>query len=350
MLINTTREHLELSPSGFLEQNKMALNSYLCVAYVISILYIGETFPAKFGAQSRSYQRQSYEAPRPQLFLPFYHKYYFKLPNFVSEPSYKIASNFDFTKCVFRTNLKTAHDLMAPFSDPMSSRIDHYVYHKLHETPVGHKLPKSKEPRKAEVSYTFEHHFNKAKKLVNFETSVLAEHIVLCNVTKFCMLNTTQLCLRNGTVLCVARFDNVVGCEHSDLCVRTNLATPCVGKKPCVNNATDDVIPCFFNASVHGTLSTKSFKVYNAIQNVTIITVANNVAERNRETSLEEIVQKRGVVEKYCVTLVAQPILTEQKLSYSKFLMFLQKHPNVILATNVRCVLYMKSLLDMLYS
>ena len=324
----------------------MASKHLVFVAYITCIFHAGEVFTSKVGAQSRSYQRQSHAAPRPQLFLPFYHRYYFKLPNFVDEPSYKITPNFDFTKCVFRTNLNTVHDLVAPFNNPMSSRMDYYTYYKLHRT----SSPNAKERGDSEVSYTFEHHFN-TKNSATFETTVPAEHIVHCNVTNFCMANTIQLCLRNGTVLCVARFEHVASCEQSDLlCVKTNLSTPCVGKISCFNDTTDDAIPCLFNASVHGALSSKSFRIYKAVENVTIITVANYVAERNHETTLEEIVRKRGVVEKYCVTLAAQPILAEQKLSYSKFLMFLQKNPDVIMSSNVRCVQYMKSLLDMLYS
>lgn len=168
--------------------------------------------------------------------------------------------------------------------------------------------------------YSVVHHYHHGDKPI-IQNAVVEQNVITpCSDVQMCMPNTTPLCMTNGTIFCVTPIGQTSTCtaNSTDLpCITANITAPCL-------NATDEAcnntqlttqnleIPCVSSIDVYGDFATNKLSVQSA-----------GGVNSNGQDSLTN----QGISNKYCVTVIAEPLIEPKNLSNAEYVKYLQENP-----------------------
>ncbi|XP_022899987.2 uncharacterized protein [Onthophagus taurus] len=208
-------------------------------------------------------------------------------------------------------------------------------------------------------SYSVVHHYHHGDKPIPKESNLESKVVSKCeNIGDFCTNNTTPLCLTNGTIYCMAPLDTTITCKMNETeykCINSSILVPCNDQpqNTSCTNTTSISIPCITTINIFGDFATNTLKIHKLSKrsesetmttteanNVTTGVDANVTSESSNITTTTSApimvgdspepsssLTHQGISNKFCVTIIADPVKPPEITNNIEYLEYLQANP-----------------------
>lgn len=169
--------------------------------------------------------------------------------------------------------------------------------------------------------YSVVHHYHHGDKPI-YENAVVEPNVITpCKDVNICTPNTTPLCMNNGTIYCVAPTTQTSMCNVNSTmipCVNATISAPCLNATDGNCNSTELTtqnleIPCVSSINVFGDFNTNRLSVQSE----------GAATSNNGQGALTS----QGINNKYCVTIIAEPLVEPKNLSNEEYVRYLNDNP-----------------------
>ncbi|GJQ65207.1 hypothetical protein Trydic_g7344 [Trypoxylus dichotomus] len=168
--------------------------------------------------------------------------------------------------------------------------------------------------------YSVVHHYHHGDKPI-IQNAVVEENVIApcAKDVSMCMSNTTPLCMTNGTIYCVTPIGQTTTCQENSTnlsCVNATITAPCLNSTDGNCNSTQLTtenlqIPCVSNINVFGDFNTNRLQIQG-----------EGTAPNGQNT-----LTNQGINNRYCVTVIAEPLIEPKDLTNEEYVKYLQKNP-----------------------